>query len=242
MFIDKKLYYEIEEFKNMGLTAMYSTAEAGSPAPYNNPKGLEELKDFVSKIGKNDKKLVYARQTHSDNIVILEDEIQDSYEEIDGFITKRKDVLLVTFYADCLPIYFYDKKQEIIGICHSGWLGTHKGIGPKMLDIFIDEFKSKKEDLVIGLGIGVGHCCYEVSEDFYEKFKSISTEELLNKTFYRKDSKLYFNNEDYNYYRFKNLGIENIIKSDICTYCQGNFHSYRRDGQNSGRNIAILGF
>lgn len=242
MFINKNLYYEIDILKKLGLTAIYSTMEAGSPAPYNNPKGLEELKNLVNVLQKSDKILVYAKQTHSDNIVILDDYINDSYFEVDGFVTKRKDVLIATFYADCLPIFIYDRKQEIIGLCHSGWVGTHKGIGSKMLDIFINKYNSNKDDLIIVLGIGIGHCCYEVSEDFYYKFSSISNDELMNNSFYRNKNKLYFNNEDYNYYKFKQLGIESVFKSNKCTYCSGNFHSFRRDKENSGRNVAILGF
>lgn len=242
MFLNKNLYYEIDVLKNLGLTAIYSTMEAGSPAPYNNPNGLDELKILANVLQKSDKTLVYAKQTHSDNIVILEDDIARAYSDVDGFVTKRKDVLLATFYADCLPIYIYDSKQEIIGLCHSGWVGTHKGIGSKMLDIFIDKYKSNKEDLIIVLGIGIGHCCYEVSEDFYDKFNSISNEELMNKSFYRKKNQLYFNNEDYNYYKFKQLGITSVFKSNKCTYCSGNFHSFRRDKENSGRNVALLGF
>lgn len=242
MFKNEELFYEIEELKTVGLTALYSTQTAGCPAPYNSPDGLKDLLTFVKKIKKEDKLLVYAKQTHSDNIVILEDEIKDKYENVDGFVTKRKDILIATFYADCLPIYIYDKKQEIIGLCHSGWLGTHKGIGLKMVNIFLEKYKSNKDNLIVALGIGISHCCYEVSPEFYENFKSISSQELLDKSFHKRDNKLYFNNEDYNYYTLKNLGIKNITKSNLCTFCSGNFHSFRRDKENSGRNVAILGF
>lgn len=242
MFKKKKNYYEIEELKKIGLTALYSTKLAGSPAPYNNKNGLVELKDLIKSIGQENKKLVYAKQTHSNNIVVLENEIIDSYEDVDGFITSRKDILIATFYADCLPIYIYDTKKEIIGLCHSGWMGTYKGIGQKMLNIFLDKYQSKVEDLIVVLGIGMKSCCYEVSEDFYEKFKKISSEELLEKTFYRKNEKLYFDNEDYNYYNFLNLGIKTITKSNICTFCNEVFHSHRREGASAGRNVAILAF
>ncbi len=242
MFINKNEYYEVNTLSDFGLTAVYSTVKAGSPAPYNNPNGLEELNSLISLLKKSDKTLIYAKQTHSDNIEVIDDIIKESYEDVDGFITKRKDVLFATFYADCLPIYIYDKKQEVIGLCHSGWVGTFKGIGPKMLDIFASKFNSNKNDLVIALGIGIGHCCYEVSQDFYDKFKSISSDDLVNKSFYRKKDKLFFDNEDYNYYRFKELGITNITKSKKCTYCSNEFHSYRRDKENAGRNTAILSF
>jgi len=242
MFIKNELFYEIDKLKEFGLKAVYSTMKSGCPAPYNSPNGLEDLKKLVKNLGQEDKILVYAKQTHSDNIVILDKEIKNEYLEVDGFVTDRKDILLATFYADCLPIYIYDTKKEIIGLCHSGWVGTHKGIGPKLLNMFLDHYKSDISDLIIVLGIGIGHCCYEVSQDFYEKFSEISSEDLLKKSFYTKNNKLYFNNEDYNYHRFLNLGVQNIHKSNLCTFCNPDFHSYRSYGQNSGINVALLGF
>ena len=116
MFIKNDLFYEIEELKNLGLNAVYSTMKAGCPAPYNSPTGLEDLKKLVKTLGQENKILVYAKQTHSDKIVILKEKIEDEYLEVDGFVTDRKDILLATFYADCLPIYIYDKKKEIIGL------------------------------------------------------------------------------------------------------------------------------
>lgn len=242
MFKKNKLYYEIKELKKLKLTALYSTKKAGSPAPYNNPNGLNELNKLINSIGLEKKMLVFAKQTHSDNIVVLEDEIKKSYEDVDGFVTKRKDIIIATFYADCLPIFIFDKKNEVIGLCHSGWVGTHKGIGNKMLNIFLEKYKSNPDDLIVVLGIGMKNCCYEVSEDFYEKFSLISSKELLEKSFNRKNGKLYFDNEDYNYFNFLDLGIKNVYKSNICTYCNEDFHSHRREGLNAGRNVALFSF
>ena len=33
---------------------------------------------------------------------------------------------------------------------------------------------------------------------------------------------------------------ENIITPTLCSKCNTNIHSYRRDGNNSGRNIALI--
>lgn len=242
MFLKNELYYQNDEFKKLGLSAYYSTIKAGIPAPYNSPSGLSDLENLIKTIGLSHKTLVYARQTHSDNIVILEDYIKDSYDDVDGFITKRHDLIIATFYADCLPIFMYDKKQKIIGLCHSGWVGTYKGIGKKMLELFTNKFNSNLADIHITLGIGIGDCCYEVSKEFYDKFNTTSSKDLITKSFYHRENKLFFNNEDYNYYNFINLGINNISKSNLCTYCNNDFHSFRRDKDKAGRNVALLAF
>lgn len=63
---------------------------------------------------------------HTNNIMYIDENMTDfdNIENIDGFVTKRKDIAIFTFYADCLPIYIYDK-NDAIGIAHSGWKGTY---------------------------------------------------------------------------------------------------------------------
>lgn len=244
MFINKNGYYKIEEFDKLGIGAIYSDSNSGNLSPYLLDTELSKKNrlKLLKKLKIENRKLVYAKQTHSDNIIILESDCMEFYDDVDGFITKEKDIVIFTQYADCLPIYFYDKKQKIIGLCHSGWLGTYKGIGLKMLDIFIDKYKSNKEDLLIGIGIGIKDCCYEVQKDFYDKFLDRFEEKIVEKSFSFKNGKIYYNNELFNYLQFKDKGIKNLIKSDICTYCDGEFNSYRRDGKNSGRNGAFIYF
>lgn len=45
------------------------------------------------------------------------------YTDIDGLITNEPGLVL-TFYADCVPLYFVDPVHRAIGMSHSGWKGT----------------------------------------------------------------------------------------------------------------------
>ena len=40
-------------------------------------------------------------------------------EEVDGLITDRSQVALVTLYADCVPLYFLDPTKKVIGLALS---------------------------------------------------------------------------------------------------------------------------
>ena len=51
------------------------------------------------------------------------------YEDVDGMITDVPGVVLATFYADCVPLYFVDPVHRAVGLSHSGWRGTAAGIG-----------------------------------------------------------------------------------------------------------------
>ena len=46
------------------------------------------------------------------------------YRDIDGLLTNMPGVTLVTFFADCVPLYFVDPKHHAIGLAHSGWRGS----------------------------------------------------------------------------------------------------------------------
>ena len=46
------------------------------------------------------------------------------FHDIDGMITDEPGVVLATFYADCVPLYFVDPVHRAIGLSHSGWRGT----------------------------------------------------------------------------------------------------------------------
>lgn len=129
-----------------------------------------ELEDFVC-----------SDQTHTTNIrrVTKLDKgkgilIKKDYHDIDGLVTNESGVVLVTYYADCVPLYFVDSKHKAIGLAHSGWRGTVDRMGACMCRRMKQEFGSEPEDLQVAIGPSICRDCYEVSEDvafqFQEKF------------------------------------------------------------------------
>lgn len=247
MFIEIENYYEIEEFERSGVRALYTKISAGNLSFYclNEAEKVEKnRKKIMEEIGLNDKKIFFAKQTHSDNIkIITENDIPKEYEDIDGFITDRKDVVILTQYADCLPVYFHDVNNRVIGSAHGGWKGLFNGIHIKMIDIMMKEFKINLEDIRVAVGIGIKSCCYQVGEDFYKNFyKKFGN--LADKSFRIDESGYYFDLETFAKLTLIKRGIkeENITVSGVCTLCSGKFNSFRRDKEKSGRNAAIISF
>lgn len=243
MFVDKKLYFEIEEFKKYGVKALYTTKEIGNIDILF--KDEEKAQENIYKIfGKKVNGVVYAKQTHTANVVdIANDTVKYFYEEVDGFITKRDDVVLMTQYADCLPIYFYDKINRLIGVCHSGWKGTFQEIGIKTLELMEEKYGSQRKDILIGIGIGISCEKYEVGDEFYENFKENFHKDIVEKSFkyFEEDKKWHFDNLEFNRLNFIKKGIspQNIITSQECTYKNERFHSFRRD-KNKERNAGMI--
>lgn len=148
MFADKGKYFQINNLEKYKITAVYTTKEIGDIDILfkDREKSSENIEKYF---GKKNSVVVYAKQSHTDNIVFITDETDKYfYEDVDGFITKRKDIVLMTQYADCLPVFLYDKVNDIIGVCHSGWKGSFKGIGIKAVDMMNEKYGSKSETII----------------------------------------------------------------------------------------------
>lgn len=246
MFVKKESYYEIEEFRRYGVKALFTGEECGNMSEFvlNGELAKNNRKNFLKKIGSDDKMLVYSKQTHSTNVVdISENTGTFFYEGVDGFISNRRDIVIFTQYADCLPIYYYDTEKKVMGVCHAGWRGSFGGIQKNVLDLMVKNYGSLKKDIIVALGIGIGRCCYEVQEDFYIEYKT-KYPHILKKVFERRGGKIYYDNENFNYLLLLEAGIDskNIIRSNLCTYCSEGFYSYRRQGKEAGRNGAFIYF
>ena len=103
--------------------------------------------------------MVLTWQTHTTNIrVVSEDDLgkgvvkERDYRDIDGLLTNMPGVTLVTFFADCVPLYFVDPKHRAVGLAHSGWRGTVNRMGEKMVNAMKREYGSKPEDLICCVG------------------------------------------------------------------------------------------
>lgn len=115
------------------------------------------------------KDMVASKQTHTTNIrrVSSVDKgkgivVEADYDNVDGFITNEPDIVLSTFYADCVPLYFVDPVHKAIGLAHSGWRGTAMQMGKCMVEAMQENFESKPEELVVAIGPSICQDCYEV--------------------------------------------------------------------------------
>jgi len=146
---------------------------------------LENYKRIGKVLGCDVEHMVASHQTHTTNIrrVTLADKgkgilVSRDYEDIDGLITNEKGIALVTYYADCVPLYFVDKQHQAIGLAHSGWKGTVGRMGACMVKAMEEQFGSKPEQLLAAIGPSICQECYEVSEDVADAFRELLDSEV----------------------------------------------------------------
>ncbi|WP_052890887.1 peptidoglycan editing factor PgeF [Thermogemmatispora carboxidivorans] len=82
----------------------------------------------------------------------------------DAIMTAERNVVLAMSFADCLPLLFYDPQHQVIALAHAGWRGTARGIALTTVEALYQHFGSAPESLLVGIGPGIGACCYVVDE------------------------------------------------------------------------------
>lgn len=123
-------------------------------------------------------KFVFTDQTHTVNVrqVTAEDAgkgltRERDYQNVDGLITDVPGIVLSTFFADCVPLYFVDPTHRAIGMSHSGWRGTAGRMGKVTIEAMQKAYGSSPEELICAIGPSICQDCYEVSEDVAEAFR-----------------------------------------------------------------------
>lgn len=138
----------------------------------------ENFRRVAEALGAAREKFVLSDQTHTTNVrkVTAADAgngltREKSFFDTDGFITDVPGLVLSTFYADCVPLYFADPVHRAIGLSHSGWRGTVGRIGKVTIEAMKREYGTDPKDLLCAIGPSICRDCYEVSEDVAEEFK-----------------------------------------------------------------------
>ena len=230
---------------------------------FNRGDELENVKEnyrhLFKECGFNLDNVIMSDQIHETDIMVIDENILEKYggqpfwerklKSVDGMITKLKNVPLVTYYADCVPLYFVDTKNKAIGLSHSGWRGTVALMGLKTVKKMIEEFNTNPKDLICVIGPSICQSCYEVSKEVIDNLitsfetNNIAIEDSDNLFYETKDKKYQLNLWEANRLILKKAGVEseNIIISKTCTCCNSSLlFSHRASNGMRGNLVAIL--
>lgn len=149
-------FHQWKEF-NPRLKIGFTTRNGGfSNKPYDSLNMGFHVEDDIQTVRHNREQLaelvkfplhswVCGEQIHSNYISIVSashkgkgaTDLESAIKGVDGLITRERGILITAFFADCVPLYFFDPKTSLIGIAHAGWKGTVAHIGPEMVEQMI---------------------------------------------------------------------------------------------------------
>ena len=225
------VYFQNEQFKDSKMEHIFSTRIGW------------DQDDIISSLRKiynlKDEDIIRARQVHGNDVLIVDEnyDIEKEYA-VDGFITNLKGKMLVTYHADCTPVYFYDPVKEVVAMVHSGWRGSLEEISSKVLRIFEEKYFSKLKDIKVLIGPSICADCYEVKEDVSQPFLKKFGPEVIKKI----EDRTYLSVTDAIVISLKNNGISSsqIINSSQCTSCDDRLYSYRKEATKSRMIAGIM--
>lgn len=213
---------------------------------------LENFTRMADALGVERDRMVVSYQTHTTNVrrVTREDEgkgviRERDYRNVDGLITDVPGITLVTFYADCVPLYLVDPVHHAIGLSHSGWRGTVRRMGQVTMDAMKEAFGTRPEDVTACIGPSICRDCFEVGEEVAEAFAD-AFDPKYRDALYRanaKPGKYQLDLWKANEIIFQEAGVpkEQIHTTNICTMCNSDYlFSHRRVGEERGNLAAFL--
>ena len=213
---------------------------------------VENYRRIGAAMGFDVEKVVLSDQTHTTNIRVVTEAdagkglfLPKDYADIDGLVTNVPGLTLVTFYADCVPLYFVDPVHGAIGLSHSGWRGTVHQMGACTIAKMQEIFGSEPADLLVCIGPSICQDCYEVSEDVAEAFQSAFPQwkdEIVKPG--AREGKYQLDLWKTNERILLEAGIrpEHLAVTNICTKCNSDLlYSHRVMGSQRGNLAAFLG-
>lgn len=244
---------EKTEFVTHGFTTRMGGVSEGYCSTMNisttrgdDPKAIEENQRRLARaLGVRVEDFTYTHQTHTTNVAVVREEDRGKrFMETDGMVTDVQGICLVTFYADCVPLYFVDPVHRAIGLSHSGWRGTVKRMGQVTLERMKEAYGTKPEDVFAAIGPSICQDCYEVSGDVIEEFRKNFSEFVWSQLFYEKENGKYqLNLWRANQIVLTEAGVEaqKIAVTNLCTHCNPEIlFSHRSTGVKRGNLSALL--
>ncbi|MUV36210.1 Laccase domain protein YlmD [Lentibacillus sp. JNUCC-1] len=168
-------------------------------------------------------------------------ELQTALQGVDGLITDVSGIMLAAFYADCVPLYFFDPVDHRIGIAHAGWKGTVQEIAGRMITRFVKN-GSVLRNIKVTIGPSISRQAYEVDETVLKQIPSKWHETTVQKT-----------KKGHGLLDLKQLNVEILLKYgvlrhniDVTEYCTFRddqlFFSHRRAEGPTGRMLGYIGY
>ncbi|MFD1735737.1 peptidoglycan editing factor PgeF [Bacillus salitolerans] len=212
---------------------------------HQNRRRIGEILDFPLSTW------VCADQVHDAKIVKVESkdigkgvyDYENSIESTDGFYTLERGCLLTSCYADCVPLFFFAPKHNVIGLAHAGWKGTVKKIAENMIKTLQKNEHIDSTDILVAIGPSIQNCCYTVDDIVIQAVRNMG---LGGEHYYYQTSpgQYQLNLARLNKDVLLKSGVieENILTTSYCTSCAEQlFFSHRRDKGTTGRMMSFIG-
>ncbi|MBO4591976.1 MAG: peptidoglycan editing factor PgeF [Eubacterium sp.] len=178
-FVQVKGFTELNGIKHGFTTRLggvsegiYESLNMGIHLDDDVEKVMENYRRIGESMGIDYTRISCPNQLHNDNILVVKEEDAGdgitrplTHENVDAQITNVKNLPLIVYAADCVPILLADPISRVIGSVHAGWRGTVAGIAAKTVLKMVEEFGCLPENIHAVIGPSISADNYEVDEN-----------------------------------------------------------------------------
>jgi polyphenol oxidase len=227
-----------------------------SPAPFDSFNLGSKWGDAAENVAENWRRLRLASgtemffcvlQSHGREAVRVrcgDDPAKTAGMRADALVTDEAAFGLAVYVADCVPLVMVDPRIGACAAIHAGWRGIVGGVVDAAVDTLVREFGSCPKDLRVAIGPSIGSCCFEVGPEVVTAFFSILPHSggVVIDHFPGK-ARIDLRRAIRTILEARGVLADFIDASAFCTRCDPSrrFFSYRRDGHQTGQQIAFVG-
>ncbi|MDP4096924.1 peptidoglycan editing factor PgeF [Paenibacillus sp. P96] len=269
-YVPELLFIDVWREQFLGLTAGFTSRRGGvGKEPYSSlncalhvgehPDTVITNRELIARrLGFEPEAWTCGEQVHGNRVVAVKEEDrgrgflnrESAFQDADGLVTDVPGILLTSFYADCVPLFFIDPVRRVVGLAHAGWKGTVSEIAVHMVETMVEEYGSKREDLRAAIGPSIGLCCYEVDEVVMDRIMALEADipgnEVWEGNVYTElgEGKWMLDLKQCNRQIMMKAGIlpTHIECTTLCTSCNNDlFFSHRKEKGLTGRMASWIG-
>jgi YfiH family protein len=200
--------------------------------------------DLLDGLGGGVMRVVQVRQVHGACVV---EAAEANEKEADAIVARGRlsRVAIGVRVADCVPVLVGDPSSGDVAAIHAGWRGTVAGVVGTAIRALLSGATARSVEqandrsyagagLVAAIGPCIGACCFEVGRDVADRIGFVVRDA---------GDKAYVDLRAAVRAQLTSAGLVDGRIEDVpgCTKHEPErFHSFRRDGANSGRMLAAI--
>ena len=181
--------------------------------------------------------IVVPRQVHGTTVIGA----TDGQLAADGVVTTEAGVLVGVVTADCVPVLLVDPGRHVAAAVHAGWRGGSAGVLEEAVRRMSDDSGAGARTIEAVIGPAIGGCCYEVGPEVREAFEA-RTGHTTDEAWSTRAGRDHVDLRTAARLLLAATGVGSIDVLGPCTACGAGYHSYRRDGTRTGRQLSFVGW
>lgn len=231
---------------------VFTTAQLELPAGADDAVAMPAWRAAAVAAQLDDAVICRVRQVHGDHVVVIATDtdrqrVSATRPEGDSLVSTHPHAAIGVVVADCVPLLMADVRGRVVAAVHAGWRGTCASIAARTVATMCEVSGVRPDALVVAIGPSIASDDYEVGDALRDQFRAAGHDAAAVRRWFREPNPgappcldLWRANRD----QLEAAGVraEAIHVAGLSTRAHAPLlASFRRDGAQAGRMIALIG-